>query len=151
MALAMLVDEGKIKWHDPIKKYIPELEFKDKYVEENITIIDALSHRSGISGLTNINIFTSKDLNVAVKMLALNDQAAGFRAKWDYNNMTFALSGMVVERVSGMQFHQFVSERILEPLGMKNTLMRDEEVKNSKNRAEAHQYYQGQTYQIGYP
>ena len=49
--LGMLVDDGTLRWDDPIKKYIPELDLADPYVTEHIAIDDLLCHRSGLSGV----------------------------------------------------------------------------------------------------
>jgi len=151
MALALLVDEGKVGWDDPIIKHVPELDLHEDYVEKNMTIRDVLSHRSGVSQLSNINVFLSKSLPDAWKMLPNNPQQTSFRQAWDYNNTIFALSGLVVEKVSGKPFHEFVKDRILDPLGMTETLLLDAEVEARKNRAEAHRYVDGKFYQIEYP
>src|SRR6185503_18753765 len=47
-ALAMLVDEGKITWDDPVIKYIPAFQLYDPYVTREMTIRDLLTHRSGL-------------------------------------------------------------------------------------------------------
>ena len=151
MSIAMLIDQGKLEWDDPIIKHIPEFKMKDKYVQNNLTIRDALSHRSGVGALSNINMFIGKDISDTWSKMADIDQQAGFRENWDYNNTTFALSGRVIERVSGLKFHQFVKENILVPLGMDNTYLLDDEVKANQNRAEAHQHYKGIDYEIPYP
>ena len=151
MAVAMLVDDGALSWDDPIIKHIPEFRMKDKYVQNHLTLRDAFSHNSGVSFLSNVNMFTSKNLDSAWAMLDVNDQQSSFRRKWDYNNTIFALSGRVVERVTGKPFHQFVRERILNPLGMSNSLLLDSEVASAENRAEAHQHLDGKDFQITYP
>src|SRR5687767_9282005 len=48
MALAMLVDEGKLKWQDKVIDYIPEFKMYDPYVTANFNIQDLLTHRSGM-------------------------------------------------------------------------------------------------------
>ncbi len=151
MSIAMLIDQGKANWDDPVIKYIPEFRMEDKYVQNHLTIRDALSHRSGVSYLSNLNLFFGKNLSETWDMMSNNGQQASFREKWDYNNTTFALSGKVVERISGLPFHEFVRQNILEPLGMKNSVMLDEEVRTSGNRAQAHQHYEGTDYEIPYP
>lgn len=151
MAVAMLVDEGVLSWDDPIIKHIPEFQMKNKYVQNSLTLRDVFSHDSGVSYLSNVNMFLGKNLDKAWAMMSGNDQQTSFRRQWDYNNTTFALSGRVIERVTGMPFDQFVRERILSPLGMNNSLMLDAEVATAKNRAEAHEYIEGKTYQITYP
>jgi len=48
-ALAILVDEGKVKWDDPVTKYLPEFQLYDPYVTRELTLRDLLSHRSGLA------------------------------------------------------------------------------------------------------
>src|SRR5438105_11449480 len=48
-ALAMLVDEGKIKWDDPVTKYLPTFQVDDPYVTHELTIRDLLCHRAGLA------------------------------------------------------------------------------------------------------
>ena len=151
MAVAMLVDDGVLSWDDPIIKHIPEFRMQDKYVQNNLTLRDAFSHNSGVSFLSNVNMFLSKKLDSAWSMLDVNGQQSSFRRKWDYNNTIFALSGRVIERVTGKPFHQFVRERILDPLGMSNSLLLDSKVESAPNRAEAHQHLNGKDYLISYP
>lgn len=151
MSVAMLVDEGVLSWDDPIIKHIPEFRMKNEYVQNHLTLRDAFSHNSGVSFLSNVNMFLGKSVDGAWAMLSENGQQTSFRRKWDYNNTIFALTGRVVERVTGMPFHQFVRDRILMPLGMNNSLMLDAEVEAAENRAEAHQHMDGKDYQIVYP
>src|SRR5918993_2349931 len=47
-ATASLVDEKKMSWDDPVRRYIPSLEFPDPYLTANVTIRDLLSHRTGV-------------------------------------------------------------------------------------------------------
>ena len=48
-ALAVLVDEGKLKWDDPVSKYLPSFQLYDPFVTREITVRDLLSHRSGLA------------------------------------------------------------------------------------------------------
>ncbi|HRW29519.1 MAG: beta-lactamase family protein [Alphaproteobacteria bacterium] len=151
MSIAMLIDQGKVTWDDPIIKHIPEFKMKDKYVQNNLTIRDALSHVSGVSPLSNINMFLGLNIDETWALMAETGQQATLRQKWDYNNTTFALAGRIVERLSGMRFHDFVRTNILDPLGMDHTRLLDVNVENDPDRADAHQYYKGKEYQIPYP
>lgn len=151
MSIAMLIDQGKANWDDPIIKHIPEFKMKDEYVQNNLTIRDAFSHNSGVGQLSNINMFIGKNIDETWTLMADVDQAESFRKRWEYNNTTFALTGKVVERISGLKFHQFVEKNILKPLGMDDTHLLDAEVRDDPNRAQAHQHYEGIDYQIPYP
>lgn len=48
-ALAVLVDEGKISWSDPVIQYIPEFATRDPYVTKNLTVCDLLVHNPGLA------------------------------------------------------------------------------------------------------
>ncbi|MFB0515447.1 MAG: serine hydrolase domain-containing protein [Candidatus Neomarinimicrobiota bacterium] len=120
-ALAMLVDEGKLKWDDPVKRYIPELKCPDDYVTENMTIRDLLAHRAGLPfrlGEWNDPDYTMERL---LGDLPLREPATGFRERHAYSNVGYALAGEVVARLSGMSWEEFVTSRIFEPLGMSST------------------------------
>lgn len=47
--VAMLVEEGKMKWDEPIKSYLPALDLGDPYLTEHATVRDFLSHRTGLA------------------------------------------------------------------------------------------------------
>lgn len=151
MSLAMLVDEGKVAWGDPVIKHVPEFKMKDKYVQNHLSIADALSHSSGVSQISNLNMFYGEDIGETWALMANIGQQDSFRGSWDYNNTTFALAGRVIERVSGKKLHEFIKERILAPLGMDDTHLLDHDVFSDQNRAEAHQYFEGVSHQIPYP
>ncbi len=117
--IGMLVDEGRLSWEDPVKKYIPDLKLPDPVVAENVAIDDLLSHRSGLTeaalgGFQNPN-YTIKDLLKELENTALSVR---FRARNNYSQVGMALLGEIVQRASGLSWEQFVRDRIFEPLGM---------------------------------
>ncbi len=118
-SIGMLVDEGKLNWDDPVKKHIPELALPDPFVEENISIDDLLSHRSGLTdnalgGFQNTE-FKIDDLLGELESTPLSVR---FRAQNNYSQVGMALLGEIVERVSGATWGEFVRTRIFEPIGM---------------------------------
>ena len=121
-ALGMLVDEGKLKWDDKVRDYIPEFKMYDAYVTEEFTIRDLLAHRSGLGlGAGDLmifpdsNDFTLKDI---IHNLRYLKPVSGFRTKYDYDNNLYIIAGEVVARVSGMSWDAFVERKIFNPLGM---------------------------------
>jgi CubicO group peptidase (beta-lactamase class C family) len=121
-SIAMLVDEGKLRLDDPVTKYIPELQLSDPWVTRELTIRDLLTHRSGLPG-TDLFWASSWRYSQAdvIRGLRYIQPTASFRSKWQYHNVLYALSGVIIERVSGMPWEQFVKKRIFEPLGMNET------------------------------
>jgi CubicO group peptidase (beta-lactamase class C family) len=119
--IAMLVDEGKLDWDDPVGKHLPDFRVADPYVTEHATIRDLLCHRTGLvrgdllgmnSGLTRAEMF---------RQVQFLPQAAPFRTKVTYNNLMFAVLGEIIEKKTGLSWHEFVAKRIFEPLEMKAT------------------------------
>ena len=120
--LAMLVDEGKLKLDDPVTQYIPELELSDPWVTRELTIRDLLTHRSGLPGT---DLFWASGWNYSeadvIRRLRYIQPTASFRSEWQYHNVMYALNGLIIERVSGMPWEQFIKQRIFVPLGMNET------------------------------
>lgn len=115
----MLVDDGLVRWDDPVKKHIPELKLPDRYVEQHVAIDDLLTHRSGLTpvplgGFQNAD-YTIEDL---LDSLAETPLAARFRAENVYSQAGMALLGEIVHRKTGMAWEEFVRTRIFKPLGM---------------------------------
>ncbi|UIR54992.1 serine hydrolase [Sphingobacterium sp. SRCM116780] len=124
-ALAMLVDEGKLNWDDPVRKYIPEFKMYTDYVSENFTIRDLLTHRSGLGlGAGDLMIwpdghdFTPEDIIHNIQFLK---PTSGFRTKYDYDNLLYIIAGEVLERVTGQTWQAFIQERIFNPLAMNHS------------------------------
>lgn len=124
-ALAILEDEGKLFWNDKVTKYIPEFKMYSDYVTENFTILDLLTHRSGLGlGVGDLMWFpdgadfTIQD--VASCFQYFKPQSA-FRTKFEYNNLLYIVAGEIVARASGLSYESFVQQRIIEPLQMNHT------------------------------
>ena len=120
-ALAMLVDEGKLAWDDPVRKYIPEFAMYDPWVSEHFTVRDALTHRSGLPlGAGDLTIWpdgnaTPDDVIATLKYLR---PTTGFRDGYAYDNLLYIVAGEIVERVSGTSWTDFITSRIFAPVGM---------------------------------
>ena len=130
-AFMMLVDEGKVDINDPVEKYLPE--FKGQQVADDkerkqlrlpahpITIREVFSHTSGIC----------IPQDPAVKHTGvLKDEVAQYGAipllrepgtKFEYNNTGIDTAGRIIEVISGKSYADFIQERLLTPLGMKDT------------------------------
>ncbi|MGI8510837.1 MAG: serine hydrolase domain-containing protein, partial [Gemmatimonadaceae bacterium] len=119
-ALAMLIDEGKVHWDDRVIDYLPDFRLYDSYVTREIRIRDLLTHRSGLPG-TDLLWAVPENVSSLPEMarrLRYVIPESSFRSHWDYQNVVFAISGLIVERVSGMPWETFVRTRIFTPLGM---------------------------------
>lgn len=141
-ALGMLVDEGKIKWDDKVRDYIPEFKLYSPYVTEDFTIRDLLTHRSGLGlGAGDLMFFpdgsdfTLKDV---IHNLRYLKQVSSFRTKYDYDNNLYIVAGEVIARVSGKSWPEFIEERFMQPLGMTKTAATFNRLKDKSNVIDGH-------------
>jgi len=124
MALAMLVDEGKLKWDDKVADYLPDFQLYDPYASREVTVRDLLTHRTGLGSVDLLwavkeNQYTPAEL---VHRLRYVKPTAPFRYTWQYNNVVYAVGGLLVEKISGMPWETFVRTRIFTPLGMNESV-----------------------------
>ena len=121
LAIAMLVDEGKVKWDDPVTKHLPWLRLPNPYLTEHVTVRDALRHSTG---LANADMLWSREdlpTREILERLRLVPTTDSLRSAWLYHNVMYQAAGEVVAAVSGMPWDQFIKARILAPLGMTRT------------------------------
>lgn len=121
VAAGLLVDEGKLDWDKPIRTYVPSIQFFNDDLNRTVTIRDMLSHRTGITRHDLIwfkSDFTQKELFERLRYLEPSEPP---RTTFLYNNMMYSGSGYSIELLSGKPWQTFVTERILQPLGMSST------------------------------
>jgi CubicO group peptidase (beta-lactamase class C family) len=124
-SILMLVEEGKLKLNDAVQRYLPN------YPYPNTTVWNLITHSTG--GLPDYDYFferapdtsiinTTENLNIINK----NKPALVYQpgANFYYDNVGFDLAALVVEHVSGKSYHQFLKERILNPLKMDSSFIR---------------------------
>lgn len=122
--ILQLVEQGKIKLDGKITDYLPDYR---KDVGEKVTVHQLLNHTSGIPSYTSMPNFESEVSRnpyvVAdfVKKYASGDLEFEPGSKFSYNNSGYFLLGAIIEKVTGQSYEQVIKEKILDPLGMKNT------------------------------
>ncbi len=140
--LSILVDEGKLNWEDRVIDHIPEFKMYNDYVSANFTILDLLTHRSGLGlGAGDLMIFPDGSdftVNDVLQSFQYQKQVSDFRTKFDYDNLLYIVAGEVVARISGMSWADFVQSRIFEPLGMTNSVPTNSKLKENANLALPH-------------
>ena len=118
VAAGMLVEEGKLTWDKPIRASVPEIQFYNDELNNNVTLRDMLSHRTGVTRHDLIwfkSPFTRKELFERLKYLEPQEP---MRETFLYNNLMFAAVGQTIEIKSGKKWEDFVRERIFRPLDM---------------------------------
>jgi CubicO group peptidase (beta-lactamase class C family) len=137
IGIMILADEGKLSVDDPVEKYLPE--FRGQMLVSDrksdtmtlkkparpITLHDLLTHTSGLPNFPPglADIYSKRDHTLAEVTLAMSQRPLDFEpgSKWSYCNSGIDTLGRVIEVVSGMPYEVFLTKRIFEPLGMKDT------------------------------
>ncbi len=122
-AVAMLVDEGKVRWDDPVSRHVPGFGVAaDPGLSGELTVRDLLAHRTGLPTADLLWYASGSTSDDILRRMRFVRPFAAPRSRYMYNNNAYMLAGMVVENASGMPWAEFVRTRILQPLGMNETL-----------------------------
>lgn len=122
-ALAILVDEGKLRWDDRVQKHLPWFRLSDPLASYDIRVRDLLCHRSGLGTFSGDLLwwgtpYTPKQILERASELK---PEFPFRANYGYSNLMFLAAGEIIESVSGMSWGQFIQTRLLDPIEMKSS------------------------------
>ncbi|MBC7790562.1 MAG: serine hydrolase [Anaerolineae bacterium] len=137
-ATAMLVDEGKMRWDDPVKRHLPQVRFMDSYLTENLTIRDLLAHRSGLEPANFSWRFTGIDRAELIRRTPFLKVAAPFRTQMIYSNVGYTLAGEAAASAAGTTWEALVRDRIVKPLGMNSAVVSYAAVERMPNVASPH-------------
>ena len=123
-ALAILVEDGKLRWDTRVVDVLPWFQLSDPYVTREMTVLDLLVHRSGLGlGAGDLLWFHSTyGRNDIIRRLRWVPLQNSFRATYNYDNVLYDVAGAVVEAVSGQTWDAFVHDRIFVPLGMTSSV-----------------------------
>lgn len=120
-SVGMLVEEGKLRWDDPVAKHLPGFELADRYLTEHLTLRDLLCHRTGLRRADLLADGAGFDAKEILRRLKHLEPIAELRTQFIYNNLMYTVLGEVVTRVADQPWEQFVAKRIFRPLEMKST------------------------------
>lgn len=122
VAILMLADDGRLSLDDPVAKHLPEFVMRDGRYRD-ITVRMLFNHSSGLPGSTFLFEYEPgyDPHELLLEVLRDSDLKHAPGAMGIYCNDGFTLAEMIVERLSGKKFVNFVAERIFEPLGMKHS------------------------------
>lgn len=138
MAMAMLVDEGKISWTDKVTDHVPYFKLSDPYITADATVKDLLTHNLGLGNADLIWYGIDLDAEETIKRMRHAPMAYPLRGGYTYQNIMYAVAGEVIKSASGVEWHEFVKARILDPLGMNDTKLVSKDVLAVNNRVTAH-------------
>ncbi len=137
-ALAMLVDEGKLAWDDPVRKHLPWFRLADPLADAQVTVRDLVTHRTGMARNDMLWYQSAWSREEIVRRIGYVQPTVQLRAKYQYNNIMFMAAGLVVGALTGGTWEEFVQARIFDPLGMTGANFRSEDAERAPDHASPH-------------
>ncbi len=133
MAIMILEEDGKLSYTDSLSAFFPDF---PAYANK-ITIHHLLCHQSGIPDYANELAMFNEDLSSEKIMKRLIVEELNFEpgTMAMYSNSGYFLLGRIIEKISGLSYGKFISEKIFQTLGMTNSVVYDNKEKEVKNKA----------------
>ncbi len=135
VAVALTVSEGKMRFEDHPRRFVPSIRLQDPEADAKLNMIDLLAHRSGLDRSDFpwlLSPFTPQEMFE----LAYRARPVGkLREQFLYNATMYALAGAAVAGAQGTTYERFMTERLLGPLGMKSSTLTLAGLTGAANRA----------------
>ena len=139
-AIMLLVEDGKVSLDDRISKYFPDL----PETWQRITVRNLLTHTAGLGDFApDFDLrrdYTEDEFLAAIKSIPLAHRTG---EEWDYSNLGYVLSGILIRKLTGKFYGDFLRERVFNPLGM-NTARIISEADIVENRAAGYRLEKGE-------
>lgn len=151
-ALAMLDADKKLSLDDKVTKWIPEFKLNNKAAGEQAIVRDLLCHRIGFQTFQGDFTYWTSNLTrseVIEKMSHIKAEYP-FRTTWGYTNAAFLTAGQIIPKATGLQWEDFVKQKIFDPLDMKNTLALSKDFPNAPNKCSPYTMQDGKIVKIPY-
>jgi len=120
--IGLLQKEGKLAYDGIATSYLPQLNFYNDNMNNQITVRDMMCHRTGLSRYDlSWYIFNTANRDSIIQRVRYMEPTAGIREKWQYNNFMFLAQGMIVEKLTGKTWEQNIKEKFFDPLEMSHS------------------------------
>jgi len=117
--LGLLNKDGKVDYDKSPRDYLPELQFFNKELNDEVTVRDMMCHRTGLPRHDySWYLFRTSSRDSFLHRLKYMEPTASVRQIFQYNNFMFLLQGMIAEKLTGKSWEEDVKEKIFSPLGM---------------------------------
>ena len=120
--LGRLVDQGKLKWDDPVIRHLPDFRMHEDWVTREMQVRDLLIHNSGLpAGAGDLmlwpepNHFTRADVLHGMRYLK---PKWSFRSRYAYDNTLYIVAGEVAAKAGGASYETLMQREVFAPLGL---------------------------------
>jgi CubicO group peptidase (beta-lactamase class C family) len=116
--VGIMQTDGKLRFDDKISTHLPDFRMYDAYASAEVTIRDALSHRSGLARGELMWLGSGLSRAEIMRRLRFQPPASSFRSAYAYNNPMIMVAGEVAAKAGGSTWEDLIQQRIFNPLGM---------------------------------
>ena len=120
--VAMLVTDGKMRWDDRLTTYLPTFQLYDPVANAEVTVRDALTHRTGLSRAELSWMYAGIGREEVLRRARFLKPSFPFRSRWQYQNVMFVAAGEAAGKAASTTWEDLVQRRIFEPLGMATSI-----------------------------
>jgi len=155
-ALAMLADEGKIAWDDPVRKHVPFFHLADPLADANVTLRDLLCHRTGVGNHDLLWYRAPWGLEAMIRKVGRLQPEHSFRSAFEYQTILYATAGYAAGAAAHGTWAELVQRRLFDPLEMTSATVTTTAAARKGQRATPHRRQDGRIvpmpwYEIGEP
>jgi CubicO group peptidase (beta-lactamase class C family) len=135
--MAMLADDRKLAWDDPVRKHLPSFHLSDLNADALVTLRDLVTHRTGYAGVEHDLLWYHApwDIDETLRRARRLPPDGPFRASYHYSTILFMAAGKAAANRAGKPWDELVRERICEPLGMRHVAFTSDEAAKWPDRA----------------
>jgi CubicO group peptidase (beta-lactamase class C family) len=123
-AMAMMVDEGRMHWDEPVRNKLPEFRLADPRIDALVTLRDLVCHRTGLGSHDLLWYRAAWDLKESIRRIGLVAPSLQFRSSFMYQSTMVSAAGLAVDKAAGAKepsgagWASIVQKRLFDPLGM---------------------------------
>ncbi|MEL4026033.1 serine hydrolase domain-containing protein [Lysinibacillus endophyticus] len=147
-AILKLQEEGKLSLQDPVQKYLPWFSYKDKEKSKEVTIEHLLTHSAGVDRFKADGVIFEDEkkyrnsLEDSIRALSNVEMTSNPGEKGQYCNTCYNILGLIIEKVSGMTYYDYMKTNVFQPLDLESTSF-GHELKSSQDIAKEYSWFFG--------
>jgi CubicO group peptidase (beta-lactamase class C family) len=138
IGMAMLVDEGKMAWDDPVRKHLDYFHLADPLADANVTLRDLVTHRAGLGPNELLWYRSPWSQEEIIRRIGRVKPEYPFRGGFRYQSTMFTAAGHALASAAKIPWADFVQARLLDPLGMKETSFTTTAAEQAADHASPH-------------
>ncbi len=132
--LGVLRADDKLSFDDNPRQYVPNLEFFNDDMNNNIIIKDLMRHSTGLPRHDGSwYFFPTHSKDSLIQRIKYQEPFTGIRQQWYYNNFGFLVQGVIAEKITGKSWEENINDLFFKPIGMSRSNTSIKEMKSASN------------------